>query len=219
MPLSENPDNSKEGPSTSDTERASYDFFSNPYYSDYVSVFNNAVPSQQVDMCFAGDSLTARGLWAEFFPDRSVANRGIGSDTSAGVLNRLDSIIALKPNSIFLMIGINDITHGIPVNETISNVQNAIETFSRELPTSTVYLESLLPMVDQTPEQGEQIRELNRAFALLAEGKSRLAYIDLYPLFIDDAGVVDATLYSADGVHLNGYGYQRWIEAISQEVG
>ena len=36
-------------------------------------VFEEAVAKQNVDVCFAGDSLTARGLWSEFFPDVAVS--------------------------------------------------------------------------------------------------------------------------------------------------
>ncbi|HZV20619.1 MAG TPA: GDSL-type esterase/lipase family protein, partial [Hyphomicrobiales bacterium] len=57
-----------------------------------------------------GDSLTKRAQWAEITGCPFLANRGIGGDTSAGVLSRLEESLKLRPRAVFLMIGINDIT-------------------------------------------------------------------------------------------------------------
>ena len=60
-------------------------------------------------MVFLGDSITQKIEWADFFPGLTVANRGIGYDTTGGALARLDSVIALKPSIVSCMLGINDI--------------------------------------------------------------------------------------------------------------
>jgi len=41
--------------------------------------------SPNVDFVFIGDSLTNSGQWNEFFPAISIANRGVGGDTTADV--------------------------------------------------------------------------------------------------------------------------------------
>ena len=67
--------------------------------------------SKNYDVVFLGDSLTNGGRWSEAFIEKRVANRGIGGDTSQGILNRVDKVIALNPKTVYLMLGINDIMH------------------------------------------------------------------------------------------------------------
>src|SRR5208283_263374 len=63
---------------------------------------------------FLGDSITQG--WtalAKVFPDFKVVNRGIGGDTTRGILYRLNAdVLALKPAAVVLLIGINDIGLG-----------------------------------------------------------------------------------------------------------
>lgn len=61
---------------------------------------------------FLGDSITEKIDWKELFSKNNILNRGIGSDTISGLINRTDSIVKLKPSKVFLMIGINDIALG-----------------------------------------------------------------------------------------------------------
>src|SRR5438105_5617872 len=57
-----------------------------------------------------GDSLTEGAPWRELTGCADLVNRGIGGDTTSGVLARLDEVLKLKPRAIFLMIGVNDIS-------------------------------------------------------------------------------------------------------------
>jgi lysophospholipase L1-like esterase len=56
-----------------------------------------------------GDSITAGTDWNALLPSFDVANRGISSDTTDGVLGRIDKIVAMHPRCVALMIGINDL--------------------------------------------------------------------------------------------------------------
>ena len=72
-----------------------------------------------------GDSLTEGIDWRELFPDVKILNRGIGGDTSAGVLNRLDEVIGRHPKIVVLMIGANDLRMGVPVPQVAANIRSA----------------------------------------------------------------------------------------------
>ncbi len=50
--------------------------------------------TKETDIIFLGDSITLQGDFGEFFSDKRVPNRGIGNDTSEGVLNRLDEVVS-----------------------------------------------------------------------------------------------------------------------------
>src|SRR5262249_25368365 len=58
-----------------------------------------------------GDSITAWTDWNALLPSFDVANHGVSGDTTQGVLRRIDSIVAMHPRCIAVMIGINDLLH------------------------------------------------------------------------------------------------------------
>jgi hypothetical protein len=60
-----------------------------------------------------GDSITEYGKWEEFLAGLPVVNRGIGGETSAQVLERLDPALN-KPKAVALLIGTNDLSIGVP---------------------------------------------------------------------------------------------------------
>ena len=58
---------------------------------------------------FVGDSLTDNYNVYEYYKGYDVYNRGIGGDTTIGLLKRMnESVYDLKPSIVVLLIGIND---------------------------------------------------------------------------------------------------------------
>lgn len=185
----------------------------NPQYAAYLSMFE--LNDREADVIFLGDSITARARYCEFYPETNVLNRGIGSDTSEGVLNRLEEIESHDPRAIFLMIGINDLGYGIPEDTTVKNVEDIIRRLNETLPECTVYLESVLPAAGV---KLEGVEELNREYKVTADTYDNCTYVDLYPLFINENDTVREEYISGDGVHLNGAGYQAIIKALDSIV-
>jgi len=89
------------------------------------------MPERNTDIVFLGDSITARFEWQEYFSDLTVTNRGIDSDVTEGVLNRLDTVENQHPEKIFLMIGINDIMHKLPPDVSMQNYKKNTDTTLR----------------------------------------------------------------------------------------
>jgi len=78
-----------------------------PYYYHKKSQFEFLANSDDYKIVMIGDSITDGGLWDELLKNNLVQNRGIGGDTTDGVLDRLSSINQ-KIEIAFIMIGIND---------------------------------------------------------------------------------------------------------------
>ena len=79
---------------------------------DYYTTKRNVeelVPVTRRNIVMLGNSLTERGFWSEYFPDKRVLNRGIGGDRIVGMLARLDPIVGGQPRAIFIMAGVNDL--------------------------------------------------------------------------------------------------------------
>src|SRR5690349_6733233 len=69
-----------------------------------------------------GDSITHLGKWDLLFPDVATRNLGIAGERSEHLLQRLDSLIAMKPEKVFVLIGTNDLHMGFGVDDIAANV-------------------------------------------------------------------------------------------------
>ena len=178
-------------------------------YERKVSFFAS-YPVQPGDIVFLGDSITDGGEWAEIFPGRAIKNRGIGGDTTTGVLERLQQVTDGQPAALFLKIGTNDLTHGPEERETSYRQYEDIVTRVQEAsPGTRIYLQSLLPRAEGYRDDVEAFNERIQEVAQ----ETGTTYIDLYTAFLDaDGSIADA--YSNDELHLNGEGYQLWQSLI-----
>lgn len=201
-------------PKKSNNANAEYNYLSNPQYLANCTMFE--LTDTTADIVFVGDSITAYAHWEEFFPQENVLNRGIGSDSSEGIFNRLDEIIAREPKEIFLMIGINDLAYEIKQDTTKWYIAKIVQSCIFALPDCKIYLESVLPYETISLER---ICSLNHEIESVAEDTERCEFIDLYSLFINEKEEIKEDLLSADGVHLSGDGYRVWIEAIQNYIG
>jgi len=73
-----------------------------------------------------GDSIIDHAEWNDLFPSKEISDQGIGGDTSASVLNRIDLIYKTNTEKVFIMIGINDILAGKNLDEIYRNYQNIV---------------------------------------------------------------------------------------------
>jgi lysophospholipase L1-like esterase len=183
------------------------------YWRERTSLFRN-LPRHAVVMI--GDSLTDGAEWAELFPGQDIANRGIDSDTTDGVLARLDDILAAKPRQAFVMIGINDFADGQREVDAVFANYSAIVARLEQAGVRVV-VQSTLPC-NEAKGQWKSCAAINRKIAqldarLATLGSARVRFIDLRPALA--AGAELNGEFTFDGVHLNAEGYRRWQRAIA----
>lgn len=196
---------------------ASYE--QNNWYEPYTYQARELTGISSCDVCMVGDSLTMYGLWNEFWPDLVVLNRGIGSDTSEGLVARIDTIAACSPKKVFIMIGTNDIATGVAREDTIANIQEIVELTAESLPNAEIYLQSVLPRTSKLTNDVEAMNsELQPMCEKLASQGINVEWIDLYPLYIDQSGAPASELFAQDGYHMSGMGYQTWKDFLSMYI-
>lgn len=184
-----------------------------PYWRERTSLFHTF--GRMADVVMLGDSLTDGAEWQEMFPDQLIVNRGIDSDTTDGVLARLDDILGLKPKVVFVMIGINDFADtSRSVDVVFATYQSIVSRLERG--GTRVIVQSTLPCNEargvwkSCSTINGRIRQLNARLATLAS--AHVSYVDLTSALAANSGLRDEFTY--DGVHLNGEGYRRWGTAI-----
>jgi lysophospholipase L1-like esterase len=169
---------------------------------------------------FLGNSITEGGKWKQLLKDSTVINRGISGDNTFGVLARLDEIIKLKPSSLFILIGTNDLSKKIPDEVILENLFTIISKIKSGTPKTKIFIQSILPVnetVERFPQQFNNSTHINTINDQLARYAPRLryTYVDLYSKFIDSHGRLDVK-YTFDGLHLNAKGYQHWVEVLKE---
>jgi len=187
-------------------------------YSDKVAGFK-ANPITHTDIVFLGNSVTAHADWAKLLNEPNAKNRGISGDITFGVLDRLDEVIAGKPQKIFVLIGINDISRNIPDNLIIRNHKLIIVRIRQGAPNTQIYFQTLLPVNSSFKKfmnhygKYEHILAVNKAIRSLAG--DHVAIIDLYPAYLDSENHLKAE-YTEAGLHPNAAGYQVWIDILNK---
>jgi lysophospholipase L1-like esterase len=174
---------------------------------------------------FVGDSLTQRYPLNEFYPGLHLYNRGIDGDTTVGVLKRLDlSIFDLKPTTVVLQIGTNDLqVEGISKDTTIVNIQKIVNAIQTTQPAIHLILVSLYPVnlsIDKLvnkfivgPRNNEDIKSINQAIAKIQGVK----FVDVYPHLLNEDKELNMQ-YSKEGLHLSLAGYAIITPLIRQAI-
>lgn len=187
------------------------------FYDQRYSLFEN-LPARQGAVVMLGNSITNGANWEELLGNPKVINRGISGDNTFGVLNRLDQITNLKPDKVFILLGINDLARNFPVDLILKNYRKTVETICTQTPDTRIYIQSILPTNNDFSDfknhqnKDPMIREVNEKLKIMA-AELKVHFVDLYPHFLDGRGKLN-TAYTNDGLHLTGPGYLRWAEII-----
>lgn len=152
--------------------------------------------------------------WNEQFPKISVVNRGIGGDTTSGLLRRLENVTIGKPKSIVLIIGTNDLTMGVTQNKIEENYHLLIDRIHQESPQTSIVMTSVLPVnksIRNTKVKNEQIEQLNKNLTALAKSEN-IPMLQIYGKYLKEGQLNES--FTSDGIHLNGKGYSIWAKAL-----
>lgn len=170
-----------------------------------------------------GDSIS---LWfpQELLPGRRTwLNQGISGENSEMMSRRLDALDGTQLETIFVMVGINDLIAGIPEKEVARNIEKSVQYLKQQHPAADIIVQSILPHGDERATwegrdrllqlPNDRIQAVNTAIAKMA-AEEGVHYLDLYPLFADGEGALRPDL-TTDGLHLNEQGYLVWRTAIA----
>ncbi len=189
------------------------------YWEQKVSLFDQ-LPIHPNDIVFLGNSITDGGNFEELFKRDDVKNRGIRSDAIPGVMKRLDQITSGHPKKIFLLIGINDVSHGLSVDQLAQRYSDLVKAIREKSPETRLYIQSVMPINNDFAVykglKGKEntVVEFNKKIKRIAE-ENGLDYIDLWPVLSDASGKL-LKKYTNDGLHLTGPGYRAWTAAIKR---
>jgi len=177
---------------------------------------------RQADIIMFGNSITHGGNWNELLGRKNVVERGIPSDNTEGMLNRINTIIKLNPKICFILAGVNDIYSGITVDNVFINYVKIIESLKKQ---------KIVPVVQScfysgknwgsnwnlTPEfnrnKNLEIEKLNNLLKDYA-AKSNIDFIDINSKLSSEGFLIPEL--SQDDLHLNYKGYKIWVKEVEK---
>lgn len=160
-----------------------------------------------------GDSHTEMNDWNAAIPgDLPLRNRGIGGDTTEGLLTRLEEVTLSQPQAVFLLIGTNDVWTSTTPEMTVAAITKAVGEIRAKSPDTLVVVQTVFPMRTEYGPN-ERIRAINTL--LKARSKTaKFTLIDPYSRLVDQSGMLNAA-YTDDGLHLNAAGNAVWSELVT----
>lgn len=173
---------------------------------------------------FIGDSIT--DLWygadPSFFDDNGYVGRGIGGQTSIGVLARFrQDVVGLHPDVVVILAGINDIAGNdgeISFGNTVDNLaamcdiaraNGIVPLLCSITPCNRFYW---APDEKPAPEVAK-VNEMIKAYAEAAG----ITYVDYYSSMVDSNGGMKPG-YSEDGCHPTMEGYEVMERVITESI-
>ncbi len=187
------------------------------YYYQRASLFD-ALPVDSTDIIMLGDSQTNGCEWHELIGKPNVKNRGISSDVMQGVYDRMEPLVKGQPAKIFLLIGVNDVSHDLGADSIVDAYTSLIKMMRQSMPNTRLYVQSMLPinisygMYKGMAGRDQEIRDINARLQPVAEANGCI-WIDLYSHLSDADGHLKRE-YTNDGLHLMGTAYLKWRDVI-----
>ena len=187
------------------------------YYARRATLFD-LLPVYSSDIIMLGNSLTDGAEWNELFDNCHVKNRGIVGDIIPGFFERLEPILKGQPRKIFIMGGVNDISHGVSADSIVSAMTQVVTTIQARCPKTEIYVQSMLPFNNDVrlwkllKGREQVVVDGNRGLESMCQ-RLGVTFINLYPLFVGENGKMKPE-YTNDGLHLMGGAYLIWRDAL-----
>lgn len=187
------------------------------YYARRATLFD-LLPVYSSDIIMLGNSLTDGAEWNELFDNCHVKNRGIVGDIIPGFFERLEPILKGQPRKIFIMGGVNDISHGVSADSIVSAMTQVVTTIQAHCPKTEIYVQSMLPFNNDVrlwkllKGREQVVVDGNKGLESMCQ-RLGVTFINLYPLFVGENGKMKPE-YTNDGLHLMGGAYLIWRDAL-----
>lgn len=187
------------------------------YYARRATLFD-LLPVYSSDIIMLGNSLTDGAEWNELFDNCHVKNRGIVGDIIPGFFERLEPILRGQPRKIFIMGGVNDISHGVSADSIVSAMTQVVTTIQARCPKTEIYVQSMLPFNNDVrlwkllKGREQVVVDGNKGLESMCQ-RLGVTFINLYPLFVGENGKMKPE-YTNDGLHLMGGAYLIWRDAL-----
>lgn len=191
----------------------------NPHWESEIKSMearDRLLPKKEGDaIVFVGSSSIR--LWKSLrtdFPDLRVYNHGFGGSYLIDSVAYADRILfPLKPKTIVLYAGTNDINGGVSPEDVFANFKLFVTVVREQLPETRILYISIAPNPSRWHLR-DKIQAANRLIADYIKQGENMDYVDMYSAMLGADGLPLPDIYVQDGLHMNPKGYAIWAEIL-----
>lgn len=149
-----------------------------------------------------------------------VANLATNGFTSRDVIDvELPALDAFDPEFITLLIGVNDVVQGVPLERYEANVVTILDDVLARLAPERIVVVAI-PDYTVTPQGADYGDPATQRAAIVANNAAMarraaergIAFVDIFD--ISSEAATDRRLVADDGLHPSGVQYARWVERL-----
>lgn len=187
-------------------------------YADAIEAFDdwdakNTAPEGAT--LFVGSSSIRFWDTAEWFPDRTVVNRGFGGAHISDVNHYVErTVLRYAPDVVVFYAGDNDIAAGKPPEQVLDDYRAFVSTVLERDPDTEIVFIAIKPSLARW-ELWPEMEEANRRIRELGADRPNLHFADVAPPMLGEDGEPLPELFVDDGLHMTSAGYDVWTDVIS----
>lgn len=176
-------------------------------------------PAADDAILFVGSSSIR--LWsslAQDFPELHVYNHGFGGSYLIDSIAYADRIVLpLKPKTIVLYAGTNDIEGGVSPETLAEQFKLFVRTVRDQLPDTRILYISIAPNPSRWHLRNK-IQQANRLIENHIKAGENMVYIDVYSAMLGSDGRPLPDIYRSDELHMNPKGYAIWTAILGPRL-
>ena len=167
-----------------------------------------------------GDVQSQYAYWLmKTHPDWRVLNRGVNGERTDQIHARFErDVLAVKPNAVVIVAGVNDVYQGRGASAVIRELE-AMYDIARAAKIPLV-AGTILPFNTATPDQNDRMRAVNdwiREYAARTESAGAVAFCDTRAA-VAAPGAPDRLVSSPDNLHPSPDGYRLMAIALEPAI-
>jgi lysophospholipase L1-like esterase len=175
-------------------------------------------PPAKGGVAFAGSSSVRLWDLKKSFPDLDAVNLGFGgSQLPDAVRYAPRLIVPLKPRTVVLYAGDNDVAAGRRPEQVRDDFAAFVKLIHAKLPKTRVVYVAIKPSLARWKQFGRQ-EKANELVKAVCDADERLTFLDVVPGMLGEDGKPDPALFRPDGLHLSAKGYAQWTAAVKKAL-
>jgi lysophospholipase L1-like esterase len=152
------------------------------------------------------------------FPDQQYLNRGFGGSEVCHSTHFFDELVAKhKPRVVVFYAGDNDVAHGKSPEQVQKDFRGFARNLKNKLPEAKLVYISLKPSIARW-KLADKMREANKLIAADCEENENFAFVDVWPVMLNEKGEPREDIFLEDGLHMNEKGYAEWVKLIEPHL-
>ena len=174
-------------------------------------------PAKNAILLVGSSSFTKWTDVANYFPDKTIINRGFGGSRLTDLNNYAEDLLnPYQPKQIIIYCGENDFADNDKLKADV--VVERFKTFYKKIRAKFPKIEVDYISIKYSPSREKlwpQMKEANKKIADFMKKQPNAAFIDITKVMQDENGNVRKDLFVEDMLHMTPEGYRLWTSVMN----